>query len=79
MRQHNGPETEVLGVVLVGIAVVTGIDLMENKFNQTIYGDMTVEANKMAGEIIERKSKSSTFGGGKGASYLTDSLLADLG
>ena len=69
----------VLGVVLVGLSVVLGIGLFGEKQKQALFDDMTVEANKVSGEMIAWRLKPVAFGGGSGVEYLTGLTMNALG
>jgi len=61
----------VLGIVVVGVALVMGIAMMTEGKDNAEYDAITSEAMRVASDIVAWKSKPSSHGGGKDVAYLT--------
>ncbi len=69
----------VLGVVIVGLAVVVGIDAFNENESHTQYDLATGESVKVAAELLVWRSKPPALGGGLGDTYLESASFSDLG
>lgn len=69
----------VLGVVIVGLAVVVGIDAFNENRNKTTYDLVTNEAVDIAAELIAWRAKPTAMAGGEDDTYLESASFSDLG
>ena len=69
----------VLGVVLVGLAVVVGLDAFNENRHKTTYDLVTDEAVRIAAELIAWRAKPLSMAGGEGDTYLESASFSDLG
>lgn len=69
----------VIGIVLVGIAVVIGINAFSEKSDEADYDAASSEAMRIAGNILSWKYMPSTLGGGSNARYLDGVTFDRLG
>ncbi|MEM6785680.1 MAG: hypothetical protein AAF624_18315 [Bacteroidota bacterium] len=69
----------VLGIVIVGLAVVVGIESFQENARKSSYDTMTAQAVGYASQMIEWKMKPGAQGGGQSASNMNGFTLANLG
>lgn len=69
----------VLGIVIVGLAVVVGIDAFEENARKSTIDRLTTQATGYAGQMLEWKMKPRAQGGGQGATNMTGISLSSLG
>ncbi|MEM8598385.1 MAG: hypothetical protein AAGF99_00555 [Bacteroidota bacterium] len=69
----------MLGIVIVGLAVVVGIESFQENARKSSYDTMTAQAVGYAGKMIEWKMKPGAQGGGQSASNMNGFTLANLG
>ena len=69
----------VLGIVIVGLAMVVAIDRFSEKQTEADYDAITSEAMRIAGNILSWKMAPSSLGGGNGAEYLTGLTFDAMG
>lgn len=69
----------ILGIVLVGVAVVIGISTFSERNDEADFDASASEAMRVAGNILSWKHTPSTLGGGSNAAYLTGVSFDRLG
>ena len=69
----------VLGVVLVGLAVVVGIQAFEENTRKAEFDRLTVEAHRLAATAYAWKQTPQAMGGGEGVPFYSTITLDRLG
>jgi len=69
----------VLGIVIVGVAVVVGISMLSENKEKAEFDAITSEAIRIAADAVAWKAKPTSFGGGASVKYLTGLTFDKLG
>ncbi|MEM8598386.1 MAG: hypothetical protein AAGF99_00560 [Bacteroidota bacterium] len=69
----------VLGIVIVGLAVVTGIEAFQENDRKAALDRLSVKANEYATKMLAWKLKPQALGGGQSATRFAGLSLSELG
>ncbi|MEM8557184.1 MAG: hypothetical protein AAGG50_05105 [Bacteroidota bacterium] len=69
----------VLGIVIVGLAVASGIDAFEENRRKAEFDRLGAVGLSVAADVLAWKQKPAALGGGQDKAYLTDITIESLG